>query len=151
MSYCRWIDSDIYLFLSPQGIVCCACALTNFRFVVSAGADPMQHLGLLSRKRLRPWKQKWLIERMRMVKHGGLVLREAIFTTRSKALTHVATHRALGEHVPQDVDVRLREEIESKGDAVRFYPRRTGKGSTRRRAHSNNVSGRNARSQGRLT
>lgn len=133
MSYCRWSDSDVYLFLSPQGIVCCACPITSLRFLVNTGIDPIQHLVLLGRVRLRPWKKKWLAERQRIVKHGGLVDREVVFTSRTAALMHIAAHRTLGEHVPQDVDAHLRDEIESKGDTVRTHSRRARKFSARRR------------------
>jgi len=151
MSYCRWLDADIYLFLADMGIVCCACTITSLRFLVSTGADPIQHLSLLGRKRLRPWKKKWLAERQRMVKHGGLVDREVILTSRSAALAHIAAHRALGEHVPLDVDARLREEIESIGDTIRAHSRRARKFSARRWRCRHSDCGRKARPQGSST
>lgn len=118
MSYCRWSNSDIYLYLSPQGIVCCCCSITSQHFVVSSGIDPIEHLDLRGKMRRRPWKQMWLIEQQRIAKRGGLTHREAIFTNRSAALTHIAQHRAMGEYVSLDVDARLRAEIEAAGDAV---------------------------------
>ncbi len=142
MSYCRYSDSDIYLFLSSQGIVCCACSITSLRFVVGAGVDPIQFLSLQRRMRRRPWKKKWLVEQQCMVKHSRLVHREAIFSSRTAALTHIAVHRTFGEHVPQDVDARLREEIESKGDTVRIHPRRARKSSAGRRSCRDNDSDR---------
>ena len=148
MSYCRWLDADIYLFLADMGIVCCACTITSLRFLVSTGADPIQHLSLLGRKRLRPWKKKWLAERQRMVKHGGLVDREVILTSRSAALAHIAVHRGLGEHVPHDVDALLREEIESIGDTVRTHSRKARKLLARRRPCRANVTRRKVRPQG---
>jgi len=135
MSYCRWSDSDIYLFLSTRGIVCCCCSITSQHFVVSSGIDPVQHWVLRGKMRRRPWKIKWLVERQRIAKHGGLVHREAIFTTRTAALTHIANHRALGEHVSLDVDARLREEIDAEGDAVCSFQLRTSPFSARPRPY----------------
>ena len=66
-------------------------------------------------------KKKWLVERQRILKHGGLDHREAIFTTRTSALTHVAVHRARGEYILRDVDARLSEETELDGDSVCPY------------------------------
>ena len=148
MSYCRWVDADIYLFLADMGIVCCACTITSLRFLVSTGADPIQHLSLLGRKRLRPWKKKWLAERQRMVKHGGLVDREVILTSRSAALAHIAAHCGLGEHVPRDVDARLKEEIEMVGDMVRTHSRKVRRILARRRPCRAKVTRRKARLRG---
>lgn len=142
MSYCRWSDSDIYLFRSTQGIICCCCSITSLRFVVSSGTDPIQHLVLRGKMRRRPWKHMWLAERQRIVKRGGLIHREAIFTCRTSTLIHVAQHRALGEHVSLDVDARLREEIEAEGDAVCPRRVRAWPFSAKPRLHRNKASSR---------
>jgi hypothetical protein len=44
MSYARFsLDSDVYVFLTEDGIECCACSLDG-RFVARITADMIEHL-----------------------------------------------------------------------------------------------------------
>ena len=91
MSYCRFVEADIYLYHDCDGTIhCCAC-----RF------EPL-HRG---NKELGMGDENF---------HGT-----ATFKTRTEAKDHVFKHLAAGHNVPLHVLDRLEMEIRDIGDSVK--------------------------------
>ena len=96
MSYCRHgVDSDVYVYPSRNGIVCCGCGLMP---VVTGQYPPeiIQEFGLED----KPFTYR------------------PDFTTvsRREMIEHLREHRTKGETVPERVFDRLRSEIQERGD-----------------------------------
>jgi hypothetical protein len=80
VSYCRFGDSDAYIFEHVGGFwQCCACWLE-----VEDGDDGEEF-----------WKS-------------------ADFATKEELLEHIDKHRKAGHYIPEDVDERLRDEMENE-------------------------------------
>lgn len=125
MSYCRMGETDIYLFRTERGITCCACGITPLRVLVFRGNSFNKDLfpgigvvGLLGKKRKRPWKKHWLADLARPRTSLELVRPDPFFQSRTAALAHIQRHRSLGDYVPDYVDERLSDEIRTIGDSV---------------------------------
>lgn len=97
MSYCRFSDSDIYLYPSDDGIVCQVCSLAPMvNTVFTAGNEklkikPCECMGKGCKK---------------CQMHGSTIMK-----TPEEALEHVIAHRKAGDFVPGYVDERLNYEI----------------------------------------
>lgn len=85
MSYCRFIEADAYIYASSRGLDCCGCAYAKRTPVVPPRID---FLGI-------PHEYDY---------------EDVYFETAQEMLDHVAFHRAQGDHIPLDVDERIRED-----------------------------------------
>ncbi len=101
MSYCRFGESDIYLFSHVDGgIECCSCALADkVKSIFTTGAERL--LGVVG-----PCK-----ECSGVGCDACMVCGNTRLADEREALAHVAQHRARGPHVPDHVDERLRREM----------------------------------------
>ena len=89
MSYCRFIEADVYIYDDVyHGLYCCACSLSNVE---------MQYNDFF---------------KMEMPVWDGF----ACGYDYDKMLAHVAEHRAAGHYIPEDVDERLIFERDCKHD-----------------------------------
>lgn len=86
MSYCRFGDSDAYIYLGVNGFDCCGCALATRTALEHPYTDV---LGLTHDFEYEP---------------------VGPFTTARQMLDHIAEHRAEGHDIPEDVDVRIMSE-----------------------------------------
>lgn len=96
MSYCRsGVDSDVYVYPSRDGIVCCGCTIIP----VVTGKYPPEVI------------KKYDLEDKPFTYRPD-------FTTvsRHKMIEHLMEHRKQGEVVPERAINRLRSEIERLGD-----------------------------------
>jgi hypothetical protein len=83
MSYCRFGDSDAYIFMTYSGFDCCACSL--------ATRTALEH----------PWTDKLgIIHEFEYNPVGP-------FTTARAMLEHIEQHRAEGDTIPDDVDLQI--------------------------------------------
>lgn len=82
MAYCRFIDSDVYIYDDiNHGIICCACSLMEVKEVT----NPI--FGEFGR---------YFINKNFIAGYDY-----------DKMLAHIAEHRAVNEFVPEDVDEQL--------------------------------------------
>lgn len=86
MSYCRFSDSDAYIYRSVGGFDCCGCSITERTKLETPWTDMF---GIVHEYEAAP----------------------AIFKTPRELLDHVADHRARGDWVSYDVDARIAEEF----------------------------------------
>lgn len=87
MSYCRFGDSDAYIFMTYNGFDCCACSL--------ATSVALEH----------PYTDKLGFT------HDFEYLPVGPFTTARQMLDHIAEHRVAGDNIPEDVDAQIMSEF----------------------------------------
>ena len=86
MSYCRFGEADVYIYDDVyHGIICCACSLLY--------TGEMEYNELFKGE-------------------VPVISNFVAGYDRQKMLDHIEDHRAAGDHIPFDVDLRLRKEIE---------------------------------------
>ena len=96
MSYCRsGVDSDVYVYQSRDGIVCCGCKIIP----VVTGMYPPEVI------------KEFDLEDKPFTYHPDFMT-----TSRYKMIEHLLEHRTKGESVPERVFDRLKSEIERLGD-----------------------------------
>ena len=93
MSYCRFGDSDAYIFLSNQGLECCGCIRATRIPLISPYVDFFGHTHTEARE-------------------------PVCFDTAQQMLDHIAMHRNLGDHVSLDVDERIRKDYPDLNESV---------------------------------
>jgi hypothetical protein len=86
MSYCRFGESDAYIFMTYSGFDCCACSLAT-----RTALDPprIDSLGITHEFQYNP---------------------VGPFTTARAMLEHIEEHRAEGDNIPDDVDLQIMSE-----------------------------------------
>jgi hypothetical protein len=83
MAYCRFLDSDAYIYDDVvYGLYCCVCSLSEARVEYND------------------------FFKMEMTVVTGFIAGDDY----DKMLSHIADHRAAGDYIPEDVDERLIEE-----------------------------------------
>lgn len=86
MSYCRFVEADVYVFLSDRGLECCACSLQEREWI----DDLSSPFG------------GYLVDKGEMVQHtfnGPNASQDMI--------DHLRKHQEAGHRVPTDVFERL--------------------------------------------
>lgn len=86
MSYCRFGDSDAYIFMTDRGFDCCGC--------IMATRIALEH----------PWTDRLGFTHEFDYEPVGP------FTTPRAMLDHIAEHRAQGHDISEDVDIRIMSE-----------------------------------------
>lgn len=94
MSYCRFGDSDAYIFMTYNGFDCCACSL--------ATRTALEH----------PYTDMLGFE------HEFEYHPVGPFTTARAMLDHIAEHRAEGDNIPEDVDAQIMSEYPDPDESV---------------------------------
>lgn len=85
MSYCRFIEADVYVFTSSEGIECCGCSLQ---------------------------KREWIVDKTSLL--GGYMrpvgeLIPETYGSNEEMIAHLEIHRAKGDYVPEHVFDALRD------------------------------------------
>ena len=118
MSYCRFGEADIYLFLHVGGgIECCMCSLANRqKFVVVEGkptrlkfAKKSAIAHKLARKR-REYVENVLKPSYLKRKYGYFYTPVPRFYTYDAVYSHLSRHISLGDYIPEHVFDRLKKE-----------------------------------------
>lgn len=86
MSYCRFGDSDAYIFMTYEGFDCCGCIMATRTAREHPYTDKLGFTHEFEYEPVGP------------------------FTTPRAILDHIAEHRAEGHEIPADVDVRIMAE-----------------------------------------
>lgn len=86
MSYCRFGDSDAYIYIGVYGFECCGCIMAP--------------------------REKYPEPRVDMfgITWEDYSLPVGPFDTAREMLAHIAEHRAAGHYIPEDVDQRIKED-----------------------------------------
>jgi hypothetical protein len=92
MSYCRFLEGDVYVFTSADGIECCMCGLQEYEWV----DDPTYKLF------------KGYMKTTKAVPH--------VFRSNQAMIHHLMEHRAAGHEVPEHALERLRDPEDEKAN-----------------------------------
>ncbi len=134
MSYCRFGEADIYLFLNVGGgVECCMCSLaTRQKFVVVEGKPTRLKVvkksyiaNKLARKR-REYVKKVLRPAYLKRKHGYFYIPEQRFYTYDAVFSHLSRHISLGDYIPEHVFECLHYEQKSSVNDLVIPIRRYG-------------------------
>lgn len=94
MSYCRFGDSDAYIFMTYDGFDCCGCIMATR---IAREHPYTDRLGFTHEFDYEP---------------------VGPFTTARQMLDHIAEHRAEGHSIPEDVDIRIMAEYPNPDASV---------------------------------
>lgn len=104
MSYCRFSNSDVFMYPHDGGFIeCRACSL--------APLEPTSMSGLAAALGMSKEDSPELFEDFEM--HGTLQ-----FDTRTEALEHLQAHRDAGHKVAELAFEKLRKELQDEGDHI---------------------------------
>lgn len=105
MSYCRFSNGDVYMYLHADGFIeCCSCSFEP---------TTKTNMGALAKMLgLTPKTHPELYEDFDMP--GS-----AQFNLRSEAIEHLLKHREAGHSIPKYAIEKLNKEIRNDGDSVK--------------------------------